>query len=240
EEVVFRVQGYITRVNLPPITREEQLTKNPSTAKQSLILTGLGCKEFDNSVRAVIEIHSKFASHLPVNSLQPWKPIVDNEQLCLEFANRYFTADYLASKYQTVSLNSMIDPIGLLTAQTKGDRHTEDNEVLYFEKITNDDGARYVSCNPIVFKPGILAEIQALLSVVPISKGRFLMLCKLRSVCLISRQTFESLKTPPKNDRKRLKRKVGYEGPNEEESTDQAMKKLKITAEQSNVMVTDK
>ena len=56
---------------------------------------------------------------------------------------------------------------------------------------------RYLPCNPIIFKPGLLVEAQASLSVVPIARKRYLMLCKLRSICLIDNKVFKVSKSQP-------------------------------------------
>ncbi len=114
------------------------MTKNPLSAKQSLVLTGLGSEEFDNCVRAVIQFHSRFASHLPSDTLQPWSPIKDDEHLCLELSNRYYTPDNLVSQYEEASVSDTIDPMGLLRAKGNGLRHTEDNDVLYFERLPDE------------------------------------------------------------------------------------------------------
>ncbi|KAI0084090.1 hypothetical protein BDY19DRAFT_997941 [Irpex rosettiformis] len=135
EEFIFSLREYVVRANLPPITSSGQLTKNPMTAKQSLVLTGLGEKGFDNAVKAVIELQSRFASHLPVDSLQSWSPIKDEDKLCLELSNRYFTPDYLTTEYDTVSLDESIDPLEILRTKTTNGKHTEDNVVFYYEQL---------------------------------------------------------------------------------------------------------
>lgn len=103
------------------------------------MLTGLGCTAFDESVRAIIEIHSRFDTLLPSNSLQPWNPVNDNETLCLEFSNRYFTPEFLASGYDDASIPTVVDPLGLLQGKCGTGRHTEDNQVFYYEKISHID-----------------------------------------------------------------------------------------------------
>lgn len=110
------------------------------TAKQSVVLTGLGCEEFDGSVRAIIALHSRFAMHLPSDMLNEWKPVTDEDLLCLEFANRYFTPNYLAKQYDQSDLPDSVDPMRLLRSKAKGGCHTEDNQVLYFEKTHDGNG----------------------------------------------------------------------------------------------------
>ena len=92
----------------------------------------------------------------------------------------------------------------------------------------------YSPCNPVTIKPGHLVEAQVSFCTVPISKGRNLMLSKLRSLCILDSQVFrvrltfdiktnllthpkdmndiafEAMKTSPRGDGKKLKRKVGY------------------------------
>ncbi|KAI0083167.1 hypothetical protein BDY19DRAFT_861843, partial [Irpex rosettiformis] len=166
-----------------------RLRKNPMTAKQSLVLTGLGEKHFDNAVKAILELHSRFASHLPADSLQSWSPAKDEDMLCLELSNRYFTPDYLAEEYDIVSVDETIDPLGILQAKGAGGKHTEDNVVLYYERILDKNSKLvYVPCKPVLMKLGLLVEAQVSFCTVPISKGRFIMLSKLRSICILDNQ----------------------------------------------------
>lgn len=86
-----------------------------------------------------MELRGRFADHLPADTLQEWTPVTDDDMLCLEASNRYFTPSYLASEYDPVELGDIIDPLGLLKAKTAGSRRTEDNEVLYYERIVCKD-----------------------------------------------------------------------------------------------------
>lgn len=49
----------------------------------------------------------------------------------------------------------------------------------------------YLPCNPVAIKIGQLVEVQASFCVVPIAKGKFIMLHKLRSICILSAQVQE-------------------------------------------------
>ncbi|KAI0083661.1 hypothetical protein BDY19DRAFT_998389 [Irpex rosettiformis] len=223
------------------------------TAKQSLVLTGLGEGHFDSAVKAIIELQSRFASHLPVDSLQPWSPIKDEDMLCLELSNRYFTPDYLAAGYDVVSIDESIDPLGILRAKAASGKHTEDNVVLYYERLLDKNNKHiYVSCKPVLVKIGLLVEVQASFCTVPISKGRFVMLCKLRSICILDDQVykdltnevFERMKTTAKDPLGKIKRKVGYSlatsKSTDNQDTMQAMKKLRLDEESDKGMVVEK
>ncbi|KAI0801726.1 hypothetical protein BC629DRAFT_1438358 [Irpex lacteus] len=174
EEIVVTVQGFVLRCSLPPITRVDQLPKNPMAAKQSVTLTGLGSTEFEAAARAVLAIHTMFSSTLPDDALVPWKPQKDTDYVCLEFYNRYFKGrDETGSP--AADIGTEIDPLGILRTRCPLGEHTEDNVVLYFERNTaNITGTRtYTPCNPVGVRVGQLVEVQASFCVVPIAKGRF-------------------------------------------------------------------
>ena len=81
--------------------------------------------------------------------------------------------------------------------------------MLYFERkadlstgyvLTFEHGAgdliscrtsAYVPCKPVAVRVGQLVEVQASFCAVPITKGRYLMLSKLRSICILNTQVQE-------------------------------------------------
>ena len=112
-----------------------RIPKNPFTAKQSIVITGLGSVEFERAARAVLQIHTLFGSTVPEDTLLPWKPLRDSEYVCLEFSNRYFKGkdDGVSA---VLPLPRNIDPYDMLRAKCHGAEHTEDNVVLYYERTT--------------------------------------------------------------------------------------------------------
>lgn len=98
----------------------------------------MGYEQFEKAVKAVIEFHSHFANSLPSGTLEAWHPITDQDDLCLEFANRYLTPDRLASVYESATFDKVIDPFGLLL-EKGGGRRTEDNVVLYYDRQLTPD-----------------------------------------------------------------------------------------------------
>lgn len=85
-----------------------------------------------------------FASQLPAESLVPWTPIVDAGHQCLEFSNRYFSRSPLDMQ-NLAKFDHGIDPKGILAALDVQGRYTEDNVVLYFEKVKGKTDT-YVAC----------------------------------------------------------------------------------------------
>ncbi|KAI0340233.1 hypothetical protein BDW22DRAFT_1334836 [Trametopsis cervina] len=242
EEVVVNIQGYIFRCNLPPIHRSEQLPKNTLAAKQSVVLTGLNCEAFNAAGRAIIEIHSYLSSTLPDGSLQAWTPAKDDDSICLEFSNRYFMSGDRVDKLDSIPFTREVDPKGILHGRIQGLTHTEENEVLYFEKsCSTNPNHSYTPCNPVSIRPGQLVELQVAFGTVPISKGRHIMLSKLRSICIISRQDintslFDKIKNPPVSPLKKIKRRVGYTTfADSANQTVGALKRLRLTDSTSDV-----
>ena len=105
-------------------------------AKQTITITGLGSKEFEAAARAVLQIHTLFASTMPENTIVPWTPMRDTDHICLEFANRYFKGKG-DDDATVVALGNDIDPMGLLRSRCNEGEHTEDNAVLYYRRITD-------------------------------------------------------------------------------------------------------
>ncbi|KAI0688792.1 hypothetical protein BC835DRAFT_1283984, partial [Cytidiella melzeri] len=218
EEVVVRLSGFVLRTNLPPITRIEQLPKNPYAARQSLTLTGLSLSNFDSNLRAVSEVHSYFADNLPNGALQPLKHNKDGGHSYLEVSNRYFTQEVDDMGYPDIAIDPYIDPHGILTSKVTTGRHTKENTVLKYV---------YNPCKPTAIIVGHIVEVQASFCSVPTSKGRFVMLMKLRSVCILDTSVLQ-----PTSPLKKVKCTVGYD--TQTYDTDHpvaGMKRLRINAE---------
>lgn len=49
----------------------------------------------------------------------------------------------------------------------------------------------YHTIKPVSIKPGALVEVQVSFCVVPLAKGRHIMLNKLRSICILNRQVID-------------------------------------------------
>ncbi|KAI0083686.1 hypothetical protein BDY19DRAFT_899902, partial [Irpex rosettiformis] len=163
------------------------------------------------------------------------------DMLCLELSNRYFTPDYLATEYDIIPIDESIDPLEILRTKATRGKHTEDNVVLYYERLLDKNNKySYVSCKPILVKIGLLVEVQISFCTVPISKGRFVMLCKLRSVCILDDQVYKVRMRACLNTTKKLKRKVGYLSEvAESEDATQAMKKLRLDEERAKSMIVE-
>ena len=110
---------------------------------------------------------------------------------------------------------------------------------------------KYVPCEPVAIRVGQLVEVQVSFCVVPVSKGRHIMLSKLRAICVLSTQVqevrdmvssntciltttqdlndevFNSTRRPPLSPTKKTKRNVGYYTCSDEDMSEGAREELK-------------
>ncbi|KAI0788939.1 hypothetical protein BC629DRAFT_1288231, partial [Irpex lacteus] len=229
EEVVMNIQGYMIRSELPPVLRKDRIPKNPVTAKQSVVITGLGGEQFEDCVRAIMAIHTQFAAQFPPDVLLPWAPQNEDGHVCLEFSNRYFSP--ISDPGAALEFDTSVDPQGILKNLDVAGKHTEDNKVLYYERVAKktQTGFTYLPCRPTVLRVGHLVELQVSFSAIPIARGRYIMLRKLRSICDLNEaiiQETTGTRIPPV---RAIKRTVGYDDDSDPESTQHAMKRLRVS-----------
>ena len=117
------------------------------TAKQYILITGLGSSKIEACARAVLRIHTLFGSTLPTDTLVPCKPVHDSEYVCLGFSNRYFKGKD-DDNWTVLEFGNDIDPYYILISRCNGGEHTEENAVLYFDRKI-DLSTGYVQ----IFKP---------------------------------------------------------------------------------------
>lgn len=63
-----------------------------------------------------------------------------NGHLALTFTNRYFSTPEEASGKEDRQLSAYVDPLNILREAVPRGVHTQDNEVLYFERIVLESG----------------------------------------------------------------------------------------------------
>lgn len=83
-------------------------------------------------------VHSQFAAQFPPDTLLPWSPSREDGDVCLEFSNRYFSP--LDDPAPPLEFDSAVDPQGILLNLDVAGKHTEDNKVLYYERIQKQSG----------------------------------------------------------------------------------------------------
>ncbi|KAL6301050.1 hypothetical protein BKA93DRAFT_739447 [Sparassis latifolia] len=190
DEMVLYIQGYVWKRMLPPVTRHNQLPTHIISAKQSISLAGLGAKSFDNGIKAIINLHQLMSERVNRATLTPWTPRRIQNEVLLDFSNRYFSSPKDAVGEEAIEFGIETDPFGILKNQIEGYIHTTDNKVLYYERSTLDEHgkSRTLPIQPAAIQIGHMVELQVSFCAVPISKGKYRFLHKLRSICVLNRR----------------------------------------------------
>jgi hypothetical protein len=111
--------------------------------RQSVTLTSFGSssmREVSDSIRA---IHNTFLRTLPDNSMEDWSASLFEGYEAIDMGNRYFTHKKEMSTSDAILFKSSVDPNGILQGLIALDMefgHTQENEVQYFEMMTDTNG----------------------------------------------------------------------------------------------------
>ena len=164
EEVVLRVQGIICSKTLPPIRFPFHMfvhyllkttyihcwlyeciseTRQRSFLRQAVTISGLGCQQFHDAVQAIHEIHQQFSCTFDLGSIDNWSPNRFEDHSAIDMSNRFFTPRLHTTTDQIITFSEDVDPDNILNrAMTQDDKftHTTDNEVYYYELLTDIDG----------------------------------------------------------------------------------------------------
>lgn len=110
------------------------MPRNVRSLKQSIVLSGLGLDRFEKYTTAILSIRNVLDGSLPAGALQAWTPVSENGYVGIEFGNRYFSTNEEADGRLAVPLSKDMDPFNILSQIIGKGIHTEDNEVVYFER----------------------------------------------------------------------------------------------------------
>ena len=97
-------------------------------------------KEVCASIRA---IQHTFSRTLPDDGMEDWSASIFEGYEAIDMGNRYFTHKKDMSTSEAISFKTSLDPDGILRAMTTVDMefgHTQENEVQYFEMMTDTNG----------------------------------------------------------------------------------------------------
>lgn len=111
--------------------------------RQAVILTGLGCESFCQAVQSIYEIHQIFSRTFEVGSIEGWSTSTFEGHEAIDMSNRFFTPRQHATSNQITTFTRAVDPDNILKeAMNQDDKftHTTDNEVDYYELMTDSEG----------------------------------------------------------------------------------------------------
>ncbi|KAF7968166.1 hypothetical protein HWV62_31706 [Athelia sp. TMB] len=226
KEVVLRVQGAICHHQLPPVLGSRITANNEARfMKQSIRLTGFGCKQFQQAVNSAANLVAFMGQNMDDGSIEQWAPVRFQAWPALEFSNRYFVHQNTEGDMVPVAYSENMDPDGVLAEMAGEDWvHTADNQVSFYKRdAVSDEKPRFVPFDPSMFKKGDLVEVQFSMVAVK-QRGKdeqhnvrlilraVAMLDDKLSKDAINKQTVvgSSLPTAPPTPSKSLKRSVGY------------------------------
>ncbi|KAJ7587639.1 hypothetical protein C8J56DRAFT_1050881 [Mycena floridula] len=218
EEVVLRFCGILASKHLPPIQNQVRL---PIKASQSIAITGLDSKQFENTIMCISEICEHFDRSFPDNAMARWMPNkLDNSNYDLvQVSNRYFTKKQDANPEDKIPISTEIDPHNYLTRAAGQELvHTADNIVDYFQihekELTDNIEIEYMALNPIQFRVGDVVEVQMSFAAIPNGKDKYRILLLLRGLTLldssISKQ-FQSTMAALKPVTTLVRKRAGYD-----------------------------
>ncbi|KAF9492894.1 hypothetical protein BDN71DRAFT_1497277 [Pleurotus eryngii] len=201
EEATVALQGIVCKINLPPFeartSRPDDL-KRLAHVRQSITLTGLGSKRFEQTVENSRRAYSMFSRYTPNARLIPTPEFLGKQQiecdtngdqhLTISASNRFFTPAKQCASLETVNVNAELDPRGTLAKVDQSKYlHTEDNSIDYYILTDSDGEKRQVptSENLQELTPiGDIVEIMVSMMCIP-SKGNFTVKLILQSVTLL-------------------------------------------------------
>jgi hypothetical protein len=109
------------------------------------VLPGINSTSFIGYINNIITIHSVFSCHFTKGALVPWQPATFGDYPAVDVSNRYFTARRDAQSSTSVPFSEDVDPNCTLTRLLGANFiHTSDNDVQYFERISNGEFYKYV------------------------------------------------------------------------------------------------
>ncbi|KAJ7131530.1 hypothetical protein C8R43DRAFT_1133754 [Mycena crocata] len=164
DEVVFRIQGIITKNNLIPRNVMACPPKKIVYISQQADICGLGSTEFLNAIAKLEEVNEKFEEHFSGQNFVRLASAPSAVGPSFTASNRLFTAKNDAPTEQDNNFLFGVDPIGSLT-KMKGTEfiHAPENMVRYFKwqsKVDDDRPTKYVETVPGAFRVGDLVEMQ--------------------------------------------------------------------------------
>ncbi|KAK0442061.1 hypothetical protein EV421DRAFT_1904239 [Armillaria borealis] len=189
EEMVFTLQGIITKKDLPPVN-DIPLRDNYGFLQQNIRLTGLGCQPFKDTADTILEAQLVFERQFLEGIFQKWTPDNLDDNISINISNRYLESRRSHPQEEAL-FEKGVDPKGILAAACtkKNLIHIKDNKVRFFTSSIDKEGERCIcrfdAAEPQIFRPGDIVEVQLSIIAVAMKNSQKKMKLKLRSVALI-------------------------------------------------------
>jgi hypothetical protein len=159
-EIVLRVQGIISKKELPPLNHEKyfmlflyyytivinccliyskKIKQDAKYLRQGVQITGLGSDSFKGCIDGIQAAFTKFSRQFKEDQLQVWRPDSFMTYQAINIYNRYFYPARDIDIHARAPFGDGIDPNNVLSVIGRANSliHTLDNQVEYF-KMSSD------------------------------------------------------------------------------------------------------
>ncbi|KAJ7033246.1 hypothetical protein C8F04DRAFT_1261057 [Mycena alexandri] len=164
-EVLFRVHGVLSKVELVPGNISKMSASRMANLSQRVQIVGLGGGSFDRAIQNTKVIQEHYGRFFGSRRINPWNVGQAGGATYINASCRYFNSEKDDPTATVIEFGPGVDPLNLFAkANVKGEGliHTLDNEVKYF-KSANDPASGelfYYSAFPGVFRVGDIVEVQ--------------------------------------------------------------------------------
>ncbi|KAJ7108106.1 hypothetical protein C8R44DRAFT_636894, partial [Mycena epipterygia] len=163
EEVVFRLQGVLTKNNLVPKNVQACPQHKAIHLTQHAEICGMETEAFNQSINSIGAIKDLFEEHLPGAVVWSLETEEGHAGTLFSASNRVFTYRADDPTEQDTGFQSGVDPMHILNRLKGKDLiHAPENIVQYFKRaeVLSDDKPAYVTTVPGRFKIGDIVEMQ--------------------------------------------------------------------------------
>ncbi|KAJ7019100.1 hypothetical protein C8F04DRAFT_1198089 [Mycena alexandri] len=200
DEVVFAVQGVVTRASLVPTNVQHMDHRKALRLTQHVEMTGFETGIFEEAMNRLEMAQDIFAQHfcgLPIARL-----LTPNGRSgrILGASNRLFTLRADCPTEQGTEFQPGMDPLGALERLKSEELiHGPENIVRFYKRTTDKKNGRtsYDSAHPGIFRPGDIAEMHASLVAIRTGDKKIKVTCRLHAMTLLD-DTFTKLETQRK------------------------------------------
>ncbi|KIK51460.1 hypothetical protein GYMLUDRAFT_64827 [Collybiopsis luxurians FD-317 M1] len=228
EEIQYHIQGIVEDKRLPPI-KMPRGKKHIQHMKQSITISGLGSKQFDEDINAIIDIYAELARQ--VGQIEVFE-IKDSEgRRMLEIGNRVFTPQWEAPNMEWIEPQREVDPER--TIESMKTQHK--NVVDFGEEKTEEEGEkRTYTMSPQKIHVGDIVDIAFSVVGIPTKQETKAMLI-LRAITLLDGMHTQNwikawVRGKPKgNEQVQLRKRSAFDD-DAEGDVEEARKKLKELA----------
>ncbi|KAJ7021223.1 hypothetical protein C8F04DRAFT_1274055 [Mycena alexandri] len=188
DEVVFAVQGIITRSNLVPTNVQHMDHRRALRLTQHIEITGFETGVFEESMTRLEVAQDIFAQHFSGHPVSRLATPIGRTGHVLGASNQIFTLKVDTPTEQGSEFQPGMDPLGSLERLKSEELiHGPENVVRYYKRTRDQSTGKtsYDTSFPGIFRPGDIAEMHASLIAIRTGDKKIKITCRLHAVTLL-------------------------------------------------------